>query len=427
MPTRLTQRLKSASQWRLLWLSLAISQVITAIIVSTMSVVFRGRVTYDYMLTGALAAFVVGFAVLSILILFIKELRQIETTLRENEERFRAVVETANDAIIATRHDGVIVFWNRAAEAMFGYSPAETIGKPITLIISDPMVAVLKAKLIGKTVKLSGRKRGGREFPVELSLASWETSRGTFFTAIVRDITERLQIEEALRRTKGELERYTTDLERRNVQLQATTELSRAIAQIHDPGILLPRVTHLISQHFGFYQAGIFLIDQPSGYAVLRAASSPGGQKMLERQHKLRVGSEGIVGYVTGTGQPRIALDVGIDAVHAKTPELPETRSEMAVPLRVADEIIGALDVQSTQAAAFSQEDIAVLTSLADQISIAIQNAQLFQQTQAALTEAEIAYRRYLRDEWDRFLVGEAQRPSRGTGAFSHVSAIDQN
>jgi putative methionine-R-sulfoxide reductase with GAF domain/HAMP domain-containing protein len=215
--------------------------------------------------------------------------------------------------------------------------------------------------------------------------------------------------------------------QRRAELLQASVQVSRAVAQIHDLDLLLPKMTQLISQHFGFYHTGIFLIDRPSGYAVLRAANSLGGRRMLARQHKLRVGSEGIVGYVTSTGRPRIALDVGIDAVHFKTPELPETRSEMAVPLRSSDEIIGALDVQSTQEAAFDEEDIAVLTGLADQIAIAIQNAQLFQQTQAALAEAEKAYRRYLRDEWDRFLAGEAQRPSRGSGAFSHVSEIDHN
>lgn len=191
---------------------------------------------------------------------------------------------------------------------------------------------------------------------------------------------------------------------RRADLLQASAQVSRAVAQLRDLNQLLSQVTHLISQHFGFYHVGVFLIDKPSQCAVLRAANSHGGQRMLRRQHKLRVGSEGIVGYVTGTGNSRVALDVGADAVFFDNPDLPDTTAEVAVPLRVGDEIIGALDVQSTEEAAFDEEAVTVLTMLADQIAIAIQNADLFQHSQGALAEAEEAYQRYLRQEWDSFL-----------------------
>ncbi len=204
------------------------------------------------------------------------------------------------------------------------------------------------------------------------------------------------QLEEAVRRGQH-----------RAMMLQASAEVSRAITQIHDLDRLLPLVTQLISEHFGFYHAGIFLIDEVGRYAVLRAANSPGGQRMLARGHKLAVGAEGIVGYVTRTGQPRISLDVGADAVYFDNPDLPETRSEMALPLRVGGEsqgVIGALDVQSTEPAAFDQEDIAVLSTLADQIAIAIQNTELFQQTQEALEEVREAQQRYFRQEWDQFM-----------------------
>src|SRR5712692_770841 len=100
-----------------------------------------------------------------------------------------------------------------------------------------------------------------------------------------------------------------------------------------------------------------------------------------------------MVGYVTGTGQPRIALDVGADAVHFINPDLPETHSEMAVPLRVRDELIGALDVQSVQVNAFTREDAQVLQSLADQIALAIDNARLFQETQQRVAELQAVLR----------------------------------
>lgn len=199
------------------------------------------------------------------------------------------------------------------------------------------------------------------------------------------------QLEDAVRRSQ-----------RRAALLQANGEVSRAVAQIREIDELLSQVTRLISQHFGFYHAGIFLIDKANRYAILRAATSEGGQRMLNRQHKLGIGSEGMVGYVTGTGQPRIALDVGEDAVFFDNPDLPDTRSEMAVPLRVGNEIIGALDVQSTEQAAFDDEDVAVLTALADQIAIAIENARLFDQSRAALGEARRAQRRYVQQQWTR-------------------------
>jgi GAF domain-containing protein len=167
-------------------------------------------------------------------------------------------------------------------------------------------------------------------------------------------------------------------------------------------------VTELISQHFGFYHAGIFMVDEARRYAVLRAANSDGGRRMLARGHKLAVGSQGIVGYVTGTGEPRIALDVGADAVFFNNPDLPETRSEMALPLRAGGQTIGALDVQSVEAGAFDDQDVAVLSALADQVAIAIENARLFRQSQEALTEVEEAQRRYLQEAWRGFLQ---QRP----------------
>jgi GAF domain-containing protein len=103
---------------------------------------------------------------------------------------------------------------------------------------------------------------------------------------------------------------------------------------------------------------------------------------MLERGHKLQVGEVGIVGHVASTGEPRIALDVGEDAAHFAHPDLPNTRSEMALPLKVQDRVIGVLDVQSTQEAAFSEDDVAVLQTMADQLATAIANARLFEQVQ---------------------------------------------
>jgi GAF domain-containing protein len=137
--------------------------------------------------------------------------------------------------------------------------------------------------------------------------------------------------------------------------------------------------TKAISDTTGYYHVGIFLLDENKEFAVLRAANSPGGKRMLERRHQLRVGGTGIVGYVTQSGRSRIALDTGADAVFFNNPDLPQTRSEMAIPLKIGLQVIGALDIQSTQPSAFRDEDVAALTTLANQIAIIIQNANLKQ------------------------------------------------
>ncbi len=192
----------------------------------------------------------------------------------------------------------------------------------------------------------------------------------------------------------------TRDLARRSVQLEAAAQVAREAAAIRDVAGLLDATVRLISEQFGFYHAGLFLLDEPGEYAVLRAASSEGGQRMLARGHRLRVGQVGIVGYVAGAGQPRIALDVGEDAVFFDNPDLPQTRSEMALPLKVRGRVIGVLDVQSTQEAAFSAEDVEVLQTMADQVALAIENARLMEESQHAVRELEAFYGRRLRESW---------------------------
>jgi len=202
----------------------------------------------------------------------------------------------------------------------------------------------------------------------------------------------------------AELETTLETSQRRSRLLQASTEVSRAIARIRDVDQLLSQVTFLISQQFGFYHTGIFLVDESGLNAVLRAANSPGGQKMLARGHRLGVGTAGIVGFVTGSGRTRVARRAGTDIAYFDNPDLPETQSEVAIPLNIAGRTIGALDVQSTQPDDFDQEDIATLTALADQISIGIENVDLLKRAKATLQEAEAAQRRYIRDEWDSYL-----------------------
>ncbi len=209
-----------------------------------------------------------------------------------------------------------------------------------------------------------------------------------------------VRIREAISTLEQRVEERTLELKERAIQLQTIAEVSRSITSIQNLDNLLTEVTVLISQRFGIYHTGIFLIDEHKEFAILRASNSQGGQIMLARGHRLKVGAQGIVGYVTSTGNPRIALDVGEDAVYFNNPDLPETRSEMALPLKIADQVFGALDLQSTQPNAFSEEDVQVLSILADQVAVAIQNVRSFEKTQQAVLDVEAAYRQMTRQSW---------------------------
>ena len=198
----------------------------------------------------------------------------------------------------------------------------------------------------------------------------------------------------------AELKQSATQLQKRAAQFETIAQLARTINSIEDPNTLLHKITQLVSVSFGFYHIGLFLLDESHQYAVLNAANSQGGERMLERQHRLKVGSQGIVGYVTSTGNPRIALDTGTDAVFFDNPDLPETHSEMALPLRVGKTIVGALDVQSTESNAFSEDDVEVLSILADVVSVAIENARLYEELQRVLTEAQTAFSESTMEGW---------------------------
>jgi GAF domain-containing protein len=189
---------------------------------------------------------------------------------------------------------------------------------------------------------------------------------------------------------------------KRAQELETISEVSRIIATEQNLNKVLPLVTHLVSERFNYYHAGIFLLDETQTYAVLRASNSEGGQKMLARGHKLEVGQTGIVGFVAQKGISRIALDVGEDAIFFNNPDLPKTRSEIALPLKLREKTIGVLDVQSTEPAAFTQATANTLSILADQVAIAIENAHLISETQRALTEAKTLYNQFVSQKWEK-------------------------
>jgi GAF domain-containing protein/HAMP domain-containing protein len=196
----------------------------------------------------------------------------------------------------------------------------------------------------------------------------------------------------------------TQDLETHSADLQTVARIARDISQSQNVDDLLDQTARLIRERFSIYHVGIFLVDESEEFAVLRAAGGEAGQLLLANKHRLRIGEVGIVGHVTRSGEPRIALDVGTDAVHFRNPLLPYTRSEMTLPLKIENRIIGALDVQSDKVNAFDQDDVSIMQILTDQLSIAIERTRLLQELARNAAVVEQSSQEFTARTWRTFL-----------------------
>ena len=192
----------------------------------------------------------------------------------------------------------------------------------------------------------------------------------------------------------------TKELESQSQRLRVAAEIAKDATSTSNLSELLERAGHLIQDRFGFYHTGLFIVDANKEFAVLTASPTEAGKQMMTNGHKLRVGYTGIVGRVASTGEARVVLDINLDKTHEHNPLLPNTQSEMALPLRVENEVIGVLDVQSDQPHAFTEDDIAAIQILADQLATAIERARLLQQLEQNLKDLEQAYGQTTRESW---------------------------
>jgi GAF domain-containing protein/HAMP domain-containing protein len=212
------------------------------------------------------------------------------------------------------------------------------------------------------------------------------------------------QMAEQLQDIIGKLEQRVADrtkeLEDQSLRLRTSAEIARDAASSHNLIELLDKASALIQERFELYHTGIFLLDNNKEFAVLTASPTDAGRQMIANNHKLRVGEVGIVGRVAYTEEPRISLDTGADAVYFDNPYLPKTRSEMALPLKVENRMIGVLDVQSDQPQAFDKDDVAIMQILADQLATAIERTRLLQQVEQNLSDLQQAYGQFTREGW---------------------------
>ena len=175
--------------------------------------------------------------------------------------------------------------------------------------------------------------------------------------------------------------RLITQTQRRALLLQTAAEVSNAASSILELDQLLPQVVELIRDRFNLYYVGIFLVDEPRRFAVLRAGTGEAGRIQIEKEHRLRLNSESMIGRCIVEAQAQVAQEIEDSTKLFRNPYLSETRSELALPLSASGQTIGAMSIQSTQPAAFTVDDMTVLGTLADQLAVAIENARYVAET----------------------------------------------
>lgn len=263
-------------------------------------------------------------------------------------------------------------------------------------------------------------RTGGIVFSIGMILYSIQVFRAYLDREKLKELTDinreledvKESLEQRIDLRTAELEKANQQVQERAARFQVISEISQEISANVDqkPKELLNLITRSISEKLGFYHIGIFLLDKNREFAVLRAANSQGGQHMVERHHQLKVGGTGIVGYVAQAARPRIALDTGTDAVFFNNPDLPKTRSEIALPLKYGSKVIGVLDVQSTQQSAFKDEDANLLSTLANQIAIVINNIIIAEQGDSGFAAQQF------------FQANKQQRKQGTESGFSYLS-----
>lgn len=259
----------------------------------------------------------------------------------------------------------------------------------ISQTISRPLEEVAQ-----KAALLAGGKR-------DIRITSHRQDELGALAAIFNKMSSELQ--DLVRTLETRVAERTQELQKQANYLRIAAEVARDATTAQDLEELLHHAAQLVLERFNFYHTGIFLIDPDNEYAVLRASPTEAGRRMLEQGHRLKVGQTGLVGYVAAAGVPRIALDTSQDAAYFNNPLLPNTRSEVAIPLKIGDQILGVLDVQSTEPEAFTQDDIATLQVMADQLALAIQRVQLVSELQRNLNELNNTYASLTTENWQKF------------------------
>ncbi len=207
------------------------------------------------------------------------------------------------------------------------------------------------------------------------------------------------------------VEARTQELEHRAKQLELSSQVARDTLVFTDVNELLIHFTQLIAEEFGYYHVGIFLLDKHREYAILQAASSAEGEKMLKKGYQLQIGDRsGVVGRVASEKHPVIIQGEENASVFFNNPNLPDTRSEMAIPISAQNELLGVLDIQSSKSQAFNQQDVEIFQTLASQLALAVQNKRLFAETQSTIAQLRTLTAQQTQAAWSAYLKNRSHR-----------------
>ncbi|MFP3854796.1 MAG: GAF domain-containing protein [Anaerolineales bacterium] len=226
-----------------------------------------------------------------------------------------------------------------------------------------------------------------------------------------RGLSQSLTNQNALLETLGEQQvrleqrvvERTSELQRQSLQLEATAEIARLTAETEELSELMSRAVELIRARFDFYHASIFLLDDALTWAEVAASTGEAGQLLMARRHRLAVGSASIVGWVAANRMPRVSPNVEEDPFYFGNPALPETSSEMALPLMVGQRLIGVLDLQSTERDAFGEAEIRAVEAITSELAFAIENAQLMEERREHLASLETEVQQRIRTSWSDY------------------------
>ncbi len=296
--------------------------------------------------------------------------RRAEEALRESEERFRAVANSANDGIVSTNSQGIMFYWNKAARAMFGYTNEEILGQSLTVLIPEQYLQeyqeILKYwftnyenRQLSKTVEAVGRRKDGGEFPIELSVGSWNTREGTFFTGIVRDITERKHYE----------------LEREAI-ITVSQALRKAATRTEILTVILDQVIEL-------FEADGSMLGLPNSN-VGGVTVEMGRGVVGERFTGLNIPpGKGVSGWVIANKKPYLNDHADIDSLFYRPDLLGNSHCVASVPLIAKEQAIGALWI--ARQTSFVERDLRLLNAIADIAANAIHRVMLHEQTEQRL------------------------------------------
>ena len=306
-----------------------------------------------------------------------------ERFLAEREiQKFKLGIDRSDNAVFITDLDGTIQYANPAFEKVYGFPLEEAIGNT-PRILKSGVIPLEQYKhfwdtlLTGGTVsgELINKRKDGQLIPIAGTNSPIldESGKTIGFLAVHQDITERKLAEETLKR--------------RNDYLAASSEIGRLVTSTLDLNTIFTRTVNLISDRFGFYFAAIYIIEETGFNAVLREATGEAGEKMKAQRHSVIVGSNSVIGKVAEKIEPVLVNDTETEPLYVPNPLLLDTRSEVAIPLRIGVRIVGVIDIQSMQTHAFTQDDLSVLQSLSDQVAVAIDNARSYELSQQLIQE----------------------------------------